>query len=395
MVAEGGVMLPIIKINLMKRRIVLAITTWLSIGVAMSQNVAFNPGKVWLDTSGDHINAHGGGIMFHEGKYYWFGEHKGAGSEGNTALTGVSCYTSSDLYNWKNQGIVMKISTDPSSEIAKGCILERPKVIYNKKTKKFVMWFHLELKGSTYASALTGVAIADNPLGPYKYLKSYRPNANSWPVNFAPPWKARIIKEDTLKWWTDVWRKEVEQGLFVRRDFTTGQMSRDMTVFVDEDGKAYHIHSAEENLTLHISELSDDYLSFTDKWVVFMPGGHNEAPAVVKHNGKYYMITSGCTGWDPNAARSFVAPSIWGPWTPLGNPAQGEGNELTFNSQSTFILPVAGLSNTHIFMADRWMPKNPIDGTYVWLPLRFENELPVLKWQDQWTLADLITSNKP
>lgn len=73
-------------------------------------------------------------------------------------------------------------------------------------------------------------------------------------------------------------------------------MSRDMTLFVDDDGKAYHIHAAEENYTLHISELSDDYTDFTDRWIRVFPGGHNEAPAIFKYKGRYYVITSGCTG---------------------------------------------------------------------------------------------------
>ena len=348
-----------------------------------AQNVSFKPGQKWLDTSENHINAHGGGIVYVKNKYYWYGEHKGVGHSGNTAQTGVSCYSSTDLYNWKYEGIVLSVSKDTTSEISKGCILERPKVVYNTRTKKFVMWFHLELKGSSYASARTGVAISDSPLGPFTYLKSYRPNANTWPLNFKEEWKTKSGDGKELKWWTPEWRKEVEEGLLLRKDFVQGQMSRDMTVFVDDDGKAYHIHSAEENLTLHISLLADDYLSFVDKWVTFMPGGHNEAPAVVKHKGKYYMITSGCTGWDPNAARSFVSSSMFGPWTPLGNPAQGDGKEITFNSQSTFILPVG---KEYVFMADRWFPKNAIDGTYVWLPLEFEDEKPVIRWQDEWKL---------
>lgn len=347
---------------------------------------SFIPGKPWPDSGGVPINAHGGGILFFGGTYYWFGEHKGAGAGGNSALAGVSCYTSTDLYNWKNEGIALRVSDDTLSDIAKGCILERPKVVYNARTRKFVMWFHLEKKGSGYGAALTGVAVSDRPLGPYRYLKSWRPNAGTWPANFEESWKTRQVNSDTLKWWTAPWRQEIQQGLLVRRDFARGQMSRDMTVFVDDDGKGYHIHAAEENLTLHISELTDDYLGFTGRWITFMPGGHNEAPAVTKHDGKYYMITSGCTGWDPNAARAFVAPSIWGPWTALGNPAAGEGKETTFRSQGTFILRVPGQPVNYIFMADRWVPKNAIDGTYVWLPLRFEDGKPVLRWHDEWTL---------
>jgi hypothetical protein len=347
----------------------------------------FKPGQPWLDTNGVHINAHGGGILYYNAKYFWYGEFKIAGSLGNSAQVGISCYSSSDLLTWKNEGISLKVEENTNSEIQKGCIIERPKVLYNSKTRKFVMWFHLELKNKGYAAARAAVAVADNPVGPYTYLRSYRPNASVWPIQYPEAWKQPLPGEDTLKWWTENWKKAVTEGLFVRKAFTEGQMSRDMTVFVDDDGKAYHIHSSEENLTLHIAELTDDYLSFTGKWAQVFPGGHNEAPALCKYNGKYYMITSGCTGWEPNAARSAVANSIWGPWQSLGNPCTGQGSETTFQSQSTCIIKVEGLKDGYIFMADRWTPRNPIDGSYIWLPLTFENNKPNLKFYNQWNLT--------
>lgn len=346
----------------------------------------FKPGEVWPDEQEKHINAHGGGILYYEGKYYWFGEHKTQGRGGNTAMVGVGCYSSENLYDWKNEGIALAVSDDPTSDIVKGCVIERPKVIYNTTTRKFVMWFHLELKGQGYKAARTGVAVADKVAGPYQFIRSSRVNAGQWPVEFSSEMKSDY-RESIHEWWTPEWRKEVDNGLFVRRDFEQGQMARDMTLFVDDDGTAYHIHSSEENLTLHLAELSPDYLSFTGKWTRIFPGGHNEAPAIFKHEKKYYMITSGCTGWDPNAARSAVAPSIWGPWKELGNPCQGEGAELTFGSQSTFVLPVSGLNEAYIFMADRWRPGNPIDGRYVWLPISFEENRPVIQWKDCWDLS--------
>ncbi|WP_291862287.1 glycoside hydrolase family 43 protein [Marinilabilia sp.] len=347
---------------------------------------SFHPGAVWYDTDSVHINAHGGGMLFHEDTYYWFGEHKTAGVSGNTALVGIRCYSSQDLYNWKNEGIAFESADDPESEIVKGAVMERPKVIFNEATKKFVMWFHLELKGQGYSAARTGVAISDKVTGPYEYLRSFRPNAGTWPVDATEKMKAASFSE-SLEWWTPAWHEAVEQGLFVKRDFETGQMSRDMTLFVDDDGTAYHIHSSEENLTLHISKLSADYTSFTDRWTRIFPGGHNEAPALFKRKGKYYLITSGCTGWAPNAARSFVSDSIWGPWQQLGNPCVGDGAELTFHSQSTFVLPVNGKEDAFIFMADRWKPKNPIDGRYIWLPVEFQGDKPLLKWRDEWDLS--------
>ena len=50
--------------------------------------------------------------------------------------------------------------------------MERPKVIYNKQTGKFVMWFHLELKGRGYGPARAAVAVSDSPTGPYCFIRS-------------------------------------------------------------------------------------------------------------------------------------------------------------------------------------------------------------------------------
>lgn len=286
---------------------------------------------------------------------------------------GISCYSSTDLLIWKNEGIALAVVDRHESEIRPGCIMERPKVIYNEKTAKYVMWFHLELKGKGYAAARTGVAVSDKVTGPYRYLRSCRPNAGIWPNNVPANFKTGNAGGD-------------QYMKLLRRDLKDGQMSRDMTLFVDDDGKAYHIHAAEENYTLNISALSDDYTSFTDEWVRIFPGGHNEAPAVFKHDGRYYMITSGCTGWDPNAARLFVADAIMGDWTYLGNPCVGSDANLTFHSQSTYILPVQGMDNEFIFMADRWNPGNLADSRYIWLPILFKDDVPYLKWYDQWTL---------
>ena len=37
---------------------------------------AFYPGKIWLDTNGNRIQAHGGSVMYIDGTYYWYGENK-------------------------------------------------------------------------------------------------------------------------------------------------------------------------------------------------------------------------------------------------------------------------------------------------------------------------------
>ncbi|RYY28607.1 MAG: beta-glucanase [Sphingobacteriaceae bacterium] len=347
-------------------------------------SISFKPGAIWPDNNGVHINAHGGGILYQNKTYYWFGEHKVAGGAGNRAMVGVHCYSSKDLYNWKDEGIALSVSPDTTNDIAKGCILERPKVVYNAKTKKYVMWFHLELLGQSYKAARTGLATSDKVNGPYKFIKSYRPNAGKMP--FYPEGTPEADKVNCEQ-------PATKSDGFFCRDLPGGQMARDMTVFVDDDGKAYHIFSAEENFTLDIAELSDDYTSHTGKFTRVYAGHQTEAPAIFKHNGTYYMIGSGTTGWAPNPARWFSAKSIFGPWTYHGNPCVGEGAQITFGGQSTHVLPVAGKKDAFIFIADKWEPKNAIDGRYLWLPVTFKGDDIEIKWLENWNLDFFTDKN--
>lgn len=327
--------------------------------------------KNWKDTDGNYINAHGGGILPHNGKYYWFGEHRP--EKGFSTQVGVTCYSSADLKTWNYEGVALAVSEEAGADIERGCIMERPKVIYNAKTGKFVLWFHLELKGKGYGPARAAVAVSDRPEGPYRFLNSGRVNPGRYPQNMSEAerntvWDMQKYKE----WWTPEWRKAVEQGLFVKRDLQGGQMSRDMTLFVDDDGKAYHIYSSEENLTLQIAELTDDYQAHSGRYIRIFPGGHNEAPALFKKDGTYWMITSGCTGWAPNAARMFSAPSIWGPWKQHPNPCRGEGSDKTFGGQSTYVLQLP--ENRFLFMADIWRPESLMYSGYLWIPIQFDED---------------------
>lgn len=308
------------------------------------------PGIVWYDTDGNPINAHGGGIMYHEGTYYWYGESKGDSTYRLEWVTtwecwrsdagGVSCYSSKDLLNWKFEGLVLPSTpNDTTSDLHPSQVIERPKVIYNDKTKKFVMWMHIE--SPDYEKAHAGVAVSDSPTGQFTYLGSFRPNGND---------------------------------------------SRDQTVFKDDDGRAYHIYSSEWNKTLYIGLLNDEYTQHTGKYTRNFINLSREAPAVFKHEGKYYLISSGCTGWDPNVAECAVAESMLGEWRIIGNPCIGKDADSTFFAQSTFVLPVAGKKDTYIAMFDRWNKTNLIDSRYVWLPLTFKNGKPVIEWKDKWTL---------
>ena len=345
---------------------------------------AFHPGDRWLDNHNLPINAHGGGILLHDGFFYWYGEHKISGEAGNDAHVGVHVYSSQDLYNWKDQGVALWVAKDPNSPIHDGCILERPKVLYNESTHKFVMWFHLETKDKDhpmYSAAYAGVAVADKPTGPFTFLHAGRLEAGQLPLTRTADNRILHLPANQFL--------DADNLL---RDFDGGQMSRDCTLFTDIDGHSYFVSASEENRYLHFYQLSDDYLHVTKNYTRFsadQQATDNEAPALFQKNGKYFLITSGTTGWTPNAARLFSADSIWGPWTYLGNPCKGNVDQQnsTFHSQSTFVLPVLGHPGQFIFMADRWNPKDAIDGRYIWLPVEWNDQTPYLKWHDTWDMS--------
>lgn len=346
-------------------------------------------GQLWLDAEGNHINAHGGNILRYGDTYYWYGENRPY--RGFTTEAGVGVYSSKDLRTWKNEGIALAVSEEAGHDIERGCIMERPKVLYNEKTKKFVMLFHLELKGRGYDAARVAFAESDSPMGPFRFIRSTRVNAGKWAFDMDGKARELAQKTDASKWkewWSDEWMKEVKKGMYLWRDFEGGQMSRDMTVFVDEDGKAYHITSSQENLTLLVSELTEDYLDFTGKYNMVAPGGQNEAPCIVKHEGTYWLICSGCTGWTPNEARMFSAQSIWGPWMQHPSPFVGTATgyhdmpaNKTFGAQGTYIYEMDGQL---VFMADIWNERHLSQSLHLWLPMEFDGDgKPVIRWTDQ------------
>ena len=336
--------------------------------------------QVWLDTSGRAINAHGGGMLFYNNRFYWYGENKTAGWEGRLAFDGVHCYTSSNLVDWTDCGVVLDVVDDPASPIVRGCRIERPKVIYNPATKKFVMYFHSSDANHTIAKR--GLAVSDSPTGKFTFLGVSRANAGFAPVNMTAAEAAfdttLIPPERSLPTGDS---DEVRKYPVFRRDQMAGQMARDMNLFVDVDGKAYHLFSSEQNSTMHFAELSDDFLNWTGRYARILPYGWNEGMALFRRNNLYYLLMSGCTGWDPNAARSASASHIFGPWTTHGNPCRGPNAELTFGCQSTAVFEYDG---KHIAMFDHWHPKSFDQSGYTWLPVKFGDDgTYTFDWQDE------------
>ena len=204
------------------------------------------------------------------------------------------------------------------------------------------MLFRSHVESADYSKACAGVAVSDSPVGPFVYQGSFRPN---------------------------------------------NAMSRDQTVFVDDDGRAYQFYSSENNETMYISLLTDDYLKPSGRFTRNFVKESREAPAVFKYNGKYYMLSSGCTGWDPNIAEIAVADSIMGTWKTIGNPCTGPDADKTFYAQSTYVQPVVGKKNAYITMFDRWKKKDLEDSRYVWLPVLVKDGKITIPWHEKWNLS--------
>ena len=303
-----------------------------------------NPGEIWPDDRGQHIQAHGGGIIKladdtkgatgPEGAagftYYWFGEERAQALARN--LRAVSCYSSKDLVHWTFREDVLALNT---ADYPSGLVLERPKVYYNAKTGKFVMYVHLD--SGNYSAAEVGVASSDSIDGPYKMASHFRP---------------------------------------------LGHESRDIGQFIDDDGTAYLVFEDRPN-GWHIAKLSDDYLT-VDKDVHLFPD-HMEGGALVHTGGLYYAIGSHLTGWNANPNMYATAKSLEGPWSTFKDIAPPAKN--TYGAQSTMLLKVVGTkSTTVIFMGDIWRANSLSDSRYLWMPLEIGDGKLTLPEPRPWTL---------
>ncbi|WP_286158122.1 RICIN domain-containing protein [Streptomyces sp. CB03911] len=291
------------------------------VGTAQAATVTITNGTQFSDTAGNPVQAHGGGVIKVGQYYYWFGEDRNA----DNTFRYVSVYRSKDLKSWEFRNHALTQAADPELGYA---IIERPKVMYNAATHQFVMWMHKE-NGSDYGQARAAVAVSGTVDGNYSYKGSFRP---------------------------------------------LGEMSRDITTFVDDDGTGYMISAANENRDLHIYRLTADYTAIESQVQNLWAGQSREAPALFKRNGVYFLLSSTTSGWDPNQQRYGTATSITGTWSGLTDIGDG----VTYGSQTAYVLPVQGTGATsYLYMGDRW--GNSFGGTvndskYVWLPLSFPTD---------------------
>ena len=342
-----------------------------------------NPGQPWLDTEGKRIQAHGGSVFFWEGAYYWYGENKEK-TDGQSDIWhwGVRCYRSDDLMNWEDCGLIIPPDTEhPDSPLYPSAKMDRPHIIYNAQTGKFVCWLKIMNRDGTQAST---VLTADSLLGPYTLVRTgLRP---------------------------------------------LGMSAGDFDLAVAPDGKAYYYFERVHSETI-CADLTADYTDVTGYYSTHFPRLYppfvREATAHFVRRGKHYLITSGTTGYLPNPSEVAVADTWHGPYTVIGNPHPGDPTNTSFHSQISSVFRVPGKKDLYIAIADRWVPEHmdleyeeyarffaerfnpdfdgtPMDGTkfgddfkrntaiadYVWLPFRFDGEMAYLDWKDSWRVED-------
>jgi hypothetical protein len=299
---------------------------------------AIRPKAIWLDNRGKHVQAHGGGITKIGDSWYWFGEDRSRDNDPDYRY--VACYSSKDLTHWIFRNQVLKMS-DPD-QLGPRWVLERPKVYYNVKTRRFVMYMHVDgrIPGSNsgYGAARVGVATCDTVDGHYQFVRSFRP---------------------------------------------LGKESRDIGQFIDDDGTAYLIFESRPSKGFYIARLSDDYMDVADETCFIntpLEGG-----ALVHYDGLYYLIGSELTGWNANPNKYSTAGRLQGPWSAFKDIAPPQTR--TYGSQSTMLLKVVGTkATTIIFMGDIWKPGAQWDSRYLWMPLSISGDKLALPDPKPWTL---------
>lgn len=299
--------------------------------IVTAQRKQIVSGAIWNDDTGQRIQAHGGCVLQRGNEWYWFGEDK---VKGNT-FNGISCYRSSDLATWTRLPNVL--TSAAGSPLNQDMVAERPRVIFNRATNKFVMYFHLD--DAQYRIGKIGIATSD----------------------------------------------EIDSGwTFIRGISPLNSQSRDLSLFQEDDGTAYVVFASDTNANLKLARLTEDYMDVEElvyEWKqVFW-----EATGIIKEAGVYHMIFSLQKGWSANANKVVKATNLAGPWSEEVDIADPKVN--TYSSQNTYELTVTGTqATTHIFIGDRWVSDGLGDSKYIWQPLIMRDGNFQLDWHDVWEI---------
>jgi len=304
-----------------------------SLSLADAAATSIQSGVTWLDNAGNPVNAHDGGIWFENGKYYFYGEHF---SGGTNDFKAVAMYSSTDLMNWTWVGKVLPVKA--RGELGPSRIGERPHILKCPGTGEYVMFIHAA--DLTYQKDKECVYATSPTIDGVYTFRGALTNSSG----------AKIVHSDMSTF----------------QDDGTGYV-------VTESGSAY--------------KLAPDYHSWVEQTLKGSSAlSGSESPTLFKKDGTYYWLFSSKTGWRSNDNNYATATSMAGPWTNKGLIAPS--GKLTWNSQSTYVLPVTGTKGTtYMFCGDRWNADDNSKATYVWQPLIFNGgAISMPTFYDAWYL---------
>lgn len=346
---------------------------------------SIRPGQVWLDTAGKRIQAHGACVYYENGTYYWLGENKEFTDGKNKKIWtwGIRMYTSTDLYNWEDRGLIVQPELkNKKSVLHPSRKMDRPHLLYNARKKEYVLWLKYFDKGCHFT-----VLTASRIEGPYT-----------------------IVKE-------------------VLRPY--GRKPGDYDLAVDETTGQGYLYCEVDHTDVIAAKLNADYTDVIGEPSViyrgYKPPLSREGVTHMAYNGKHYIVTSGMMGYIPNPSEVAVSDDWMTGYKIQGDPHIDDKSSASFNSQISGIFKVHG-TNKYIAIADRWVPEFVVDkqrydflfrvirsnydktykatmkekmslmktpmiaaantsiADYVWLPIRFEGDKLCIDWMDAWQI---------
>jgi hypothetical protein len=328
-----------------------------------------------LDVKGRFVDTHGGCLQCFDGTYYLYGSRLGTNNVDTIWNAPFSVYSSPNLRDWTDRGNLLK-------NAPKG-VYYRPYVVFNPKTKKYVLWYNWY---ETLWKGSAGVAVSESPTGPFVIVN--------------------------------------------RQAHLSGSSPGDGSLFVDNDGTGYYIYTDIANdYALRVEKLTPDFTD-TSRQVSSFIGYGVEAPLMFRRHNVYYILAGTLCAACPQGAEVAVemSSSPFGPYNFGGeiNHQSGHdiaqassdesvGNEvehtngLTGSSkylrpsqkhpfirgQQTWVaqIPMVNSNSMYIWMADGWLSAKDgmrgHDSQYWGSPLQFnpDGSIQPLTVSPRWAIV--------
>lgn len=216
----------------------------------------------------------------------------------------VQVYSTKDFVNWTNLGVALPISQRQAG------VEFRPCVVYNKLTRRFLLWYEDRGAGEMgYA-----VAQSEKPEGPF----------HTTHVNVSMPGAGKI---------------------------------GDFNIFIDDDGKAYHIRTGFDLVLLNA-----DYTGPAKYVTKLTTPERSEAPVMFKRGGFYYVLagTDCCACIGGSSIFVLASSSVSGPYKYMGDVGSVPGHIFDPFSPSNYVTKAQASTifkvgeDNYIWLGNQW-----------------------------------------